>query len=98
MSESKHTPGPWRRDIRHDTANRHHVYGPPHPLDGGNYAPICTTSNPADAELIAAAPDLLAALEEWVTAFGPVEVPNTQGADLLAKSRVAIAKAKGEPA
>lgn len=48
------------------------------------------------AESDALIADLLEALEEWVAAFSPVERPNTQGADLLAKSRAAIAKAKGE--
>ncbi len=101
MSESKYILGPWAKTPSSIFPNEHEI------IRGGIViAQVAGCSDDgssydeceANANLIAAAPDLLAALEEWVTAFGPVEVPNTQGADLLAKSRAAIAKAKGEPA
>jgi hypothetical protein len=63
MAESKHTPGPWTYEVDRCAActergeAEYCVFGPP----GGYHAPF---SNEADARLIAAAPDLLAALKE----------------------------------
>lgn len=61
--DSKHTPGPWRVRLHwttHRSLKRPEVLGPPH-KDGGDYAPICDVDTDANALLIAAAPDLLAA-------------------------------------
>lgn len=49
-----------------------------------------------NAQLLAAAPDLLAALQAWHDLFAPVERPNTEGAALLAQTRAALAKATGD--
>ena len=103
--ESKHTPGPWHVGGIADSivyaadgfavanANVYHNSHGPHETG-------------ANARLIAAAPDMLAALEAiearisgiWdnpaLVAFGPLST-NTD-ADCLAIARAAIAKAKGD--
>lgn len=56
-----HTPGPWRCRTFPGTMTRPYVLGPPHPVDGGDYAPICQPDSDANARLIAAAPKLLEA-------------------------------------
>ena len=66
MNDAKHTKGPWRVK---DSCSMEgpHVYGPVHPIDGGDYAPLAGyrggALSMADARLIAAAPDLLEACE-----------------------------------
>lgn len=45
MSKIRITLGPWRRDVKTETACQYHVYGPPHPVDGGNYAQRLVTRN-----------------------------------------------------
>ena len=58
----------------------------------GNPITVCTTRTEADARLIAAAPDMLAALMLLIDGDGkPDECPRA-----LAAARAAIAKAKGE--
>ena len=81
---TKHTPGPWRIE-----GNEVHAYATA-------VAVICETVQGEDgsnARLIAAAPDLLAALQRLITALGG------QGAlryELTVKTaRAAIAKAEG---
>ena len=90
MSEAKHTPGPWR-------ANDHispqmTVTGP----DGEIVAPLryCDGAGRcrADYGLIAAAPDLLAALE-YILGWNPVEWSAEKARDV---ARAAVAKARGE--
>ena len=109
---AKHTPGPWAvRDDGMDYAcpiidspsvGRGYYASiatatqrDPHPREGGGI-PIATAR--ANARLIAAAPDLLAALEKAVERYGkpggPWNVPSDPGT-WIADSRAAIAKAKG---
>ena len=54
---NKPTPGKWRFKERTLTIPHSAVYGPPHPIDGGDYAPIAETSK-ADGEFIVAAVNL----------------------------------------
>lgn len=81
-----HTPGPW-------TVDGNEIFGPP---DEGNIdsgVVVARRVNPADAALIAAAPDLLEALrmiEE--VASGRVPLVNNWVASV---ARAAIAKATG---
>jgi len=56
MTEIKHTPGPW---VRVDTAD----YAEIHQI-GSRKSPIAIVANPADADAIAALPDLLEALKK----------------------------------
>jgi hypothetical protein len=97
--ESKHTPGPWR-------ASRHcsSIYA-----DLPNHdEPIAEIvgSNEANAHLIAAAPELLAALQElrnggWLNFIFDKVAEETRGGPLtkadavVSKARAAIAKAEG---
>ena len=83
---AEHTPGPWA----------------PYHLSDGSWAvarrddvlpPLAWTVNEADARLIAAAPDLLAALEEIVNLEG---FPDQFAYRAEAIALAAIAKAKGK--
>lgn len=78
---SKHTPGPWRRGIGGDA---HTVFD-----DEGRI--VADKCGYADGNLIAAAPDLLKALQEYVRDFGDNE--DTDSQQMTAKARAAIAKA-----
>jgi hypothetical protein len=89
MSETKHTPGPYRN------------------VDGVIYcgelviARMCIDRGPRTGDLLAAAPDMLQALD-WIrdgvqTALDEAESPSLDALVLwLAHSEAAIAKAKGE--
>ena len=95
MTQTTHTPGPWSLRMTGWQTNPAAIYSPRRP---GAVACIpARTSVPLDeqsanARLIAAAPDLLAALQ-WA-----VETADTEQyeADWYAAARVAIAKAKGQ--
>ena len=94
-----HTPGPWRVDATRQTAVRG--------FDGRHVATLEAGSQPtrdADARLIAAAPDLLAALRRvapWIGKLiadgGHLQCVAPQDAvGALDQAEAAIAKAKGE--
>jgi hypothetical protein len=85
---SKHTPGPWivARDMR-GTGNML--------VDGvvnaeGRGIANCGTNGEGNARLIAAAPDLLEALESLLNDQRDASLP------ALVRARAAIAKARGE--
>ena len=91
---AKHTPGPWVITKDHAKA-----YAFIRPIDG-EHSPIATIewtdsgSIEANAALVAAAPDLLAALELCERAL---EVRDAEAEEFAAKNaRAAIAKARGE--
>lgn len=85
MSTTQHTPGPWEHD------------GPPHNIivwsSPENRICFLTSDGPteANARLIAAAPDLLAALKEAADFVQPFN----RAEDLLDKIEAVIAKAEG---
>ncbi len=94
MSKHTPTPGPWH----HDTHTQN-VVATVTPEDGGDI--ICTEPSEggdspsrrrwdANARLIAAAPDLLAALEECT------ELMETIHKSAISRARAAIAKSRGE--
>lgn len=88
----QHTPGPWR--VRHvHQYNRYEVRGPGDTFTGqpgGSW--ICGDANEANAHLIAAAPELLAALID----FQRYHVMGEGSLGLAVdNARLAIAKAKG---
>lgn len=98
---NKHTPGPWKAEI-------HCVWGGPN-LDryvAATGTGIGEQEQQANARLIAAAPDLLAALEAIearisgtydnpaLMDFGPLSIDAE--ADCSAIARAAIAKARGQ--
>ena len=95
MSETKHTKGPWviGPDAVNETRRQEHLIGLPNQPDGlsmteriANYA--------ANAVLIAAAPDMLEALEKLVSRIDETRGPTADTA--LAAARAAIKKARGE--
>lgn len=106
---SKHTPGPWvvAADERYDPfflADR--IVG--YDIKAGDVFVVgCegisgdSELNLANAHLISAAPDLLEALEIWLADYDEVAAnpdfePFPHVADRVAKTRAAIARARGE--
>jgi len=101
---AQHTPGPWnvdmweypqddRRELVIQTAtNRLAVLD----WDQGQDNPYTIADNEAraNARLIAAAPELLAALERMADAW-PAQTPDSPHFDAHIQARAAIAKAKG---
>ena len=106
MSEAKHTPGPWF------VSDQGTVY---FRLPNGSEPPICRTTgidlqeldldqSIVNAHLLAAAPDLLAALEAMLDVQSRRRHPLGQpdegiayaAADAASKARAAIAKAGGK--
>jgi hypothetical protein len=94
---SKHTPGPWfvhPQQAEGCFPTRHYIGAKP---DGaGPYWLASTDGNETNAALIAAAPELLAALRKVVA--GVDEHEGWQMASTIAEARAAIAKAEGEAA
>lgn len=96
-----HTPGPWKQ---HTTPGK--VYASVRGVDGRCVADCGSRSDvvaQANAMLIAAAPDILAALQECITAYEVHRDGQTTGAlwpdpNHIVHARAAIAKAteKGE--
>jgi hypothetical protein len=88
MSEAKHTPGQWKRSHRNITANGI-IVARVLPAEGG------PEQEAANAHLIAAADDLLAACEAAAEALAlPWPVGSAQDIACV-KLRAAIAAAKG---
>jgi hypothetical protein len=83
MSNTKHTPGPWRIG---DAGMM--VFGPPN----GNPAPevICNLRRKVNGSLVAAAPDLLAACEALLTCAERDRIDNV----FVTEARAAVAKAR----
>lgn len=86
--DAKHTPGPWE------------MSGPTLKGNGYNIGSVNshrTTEGEANAALIAAAPEMLEALEAIATHFDtPASGRLCNISDLLNDARAAIAKAKGQ--
>lgn len=110
MNESKHTPGPWRvfgpkadPDAVIEYDDDFLIVGPS--TDDPEYAPVpAICNNEANARLISAAPDLLAACEEALSwAESSIDAQYSGCGDLLKRKleeldflRAAIAKARGD--
>lgn len=99
---SKHTPGPWRLD---SAMHAHVVDDEYHAIDAGfngDGFSLLGFMSIADARLIAAAPELLETLREFLLYFTsgndvPVERATIKADSVLvAKARAAIAKAEGK--
>ena len=107
---NNHTPGPWTFTSEqilddgvaiHDDIRCFHLQsGDTVVLDGCGCCESPRLDNPADAHLIAAAPDLLEALEHMLHRAHPAYVGNDYMREKLIAARetarAAIAKAKGE--
>lgn len=105
MSAASHTPGPWI--VSQGTIGRYRVYrlnerrwefvATAEPMVSGDERSAAVRE--ADARLIAAAPELLEALEgieqAWVVGHLRREEPTARGRAALERARAAIAAAKG---
>ncbi len=89
---SKHTPGPWVS--RYDGQNEWGADDWTMDSESGRSAEIAETYTANNACLIAAAPDLLEALQAMVDYYGTASA----NVDALKQARAAIAKATGEQA
>lgn len=86
----KHTPGPW---YYHESVNAHDQGLIISEETGANVAVVY--NGKADTSLIAAAPELLEALESIYPVACRRLSGTTQGEPILAKVREALSKAKG---
>ncbi len=97
MNETKHTPGPWHTggtSFPGTDRARMNVWSPtPKGMQSGDI--IAANCKPADARLIAAAPELLDALRV-VASDGWVDLPISEQDRWLKLSTKAIAKAEGK--
>lgn len=90
----QHTPGPWQIMVRDSVGDNIFTESKP-------YRRIANTYGDADefqanARLIAAAPELLAALEELTDRVDTVLHAGYVGLNRITAARAAIAKARGE--
>jgi hypothetical protein len=89
----KHTPGPWAIGIETDNDQAQIISA-----DGWHLASVALDPLPANARLIAAAPDLLEALEdvaEWLST-GKCDGVGFDEESVLDVIRAAIARSKGK--
>ena len=97
MAQAQHTPGPWRLNAGNETLVMGSNQRPIARAECGGIAGIGLAEAEANARLIAAAPDLLAALEEMAAVFGwqsPNANPTVDAA--IAAARALLARIKGE--
>ena len=82
---AEHTPGPWHVDMGVDLAVRN-----------SDEWLICTLPNEANARLVAAAPELLEALELSVPYLCHCGSPDCRVCSAIVRALAAITKAKGD--
>lgn len=87
---TKHTPGPWRFKPHSVDSNYMLIFCSPDQGEGDNLRGYCGEAN---ARLIAAAPDLLEALQRLVM---DGDVRDSAGKGAINEALAAIAKATGE--
>jgi len=91
--EARHTRGPWRIEPQGIGAHGHWV----HDDDGEYVAMACSrgdrTEEDANARLIAAAPDLLEALQEFSRNYDGFQDGDGNDCPTLLKARTAISRA-----
>jgi hypothetical protein len=97
MSDTKHTSGPWEAqgyDVRQDGSNgtRFICYTGPHHTPANEYPKSCQLQDEANARLIAAAPEMLAALEMALDQSWNGPLPDS----VREKCAAVISKAKRE--
>ena len=99
MSTQKHTQGPWRLETDYPKGFLI-LKDEPHP----SHDPVWTVANvnacmgaesKSNARLIAAAPELLAALKAMLSMFRDHEQYDDDSAQVIAEARAAISKAEG---
>tara|TARA_R100001086_G_C11718183_1_gene226160 strand:+ start:160 stop:459 length:300 start_codon:yes stop_codon:yes gene_type:complete len=94
-----HTPRPWHA-VEHCGTNDAAVKSAPWWMnqDSSKFNPVIVTrTNWDDAYLIAAAPEMLAALEDLIEQLEAIGIPDWHGAEglCLEQAHASIAKAKG---
>lgn len=75
------TPGPWHNRSTNSGYTSRYVCGPKHP-DGGDYTPICIANSEANANLIAAAPEMYEALKLAMSRVHDLEIIIEQAREL----------------
>lgn len=102
MTKPQHTPGPWLfEDISSATENdgMGYIYGlrsTSDPIAHTGDAVFTPKENRANAHLIAAAPDLLEALQSMMGFYGMDERRGEVSGVIFDEARAALAKAKGQ--
>ena len=89
-TEVKHTPGPWTRSGRGIVTGRGTICLAPNLPEGGVF------DKEANLSLIAAAPDLLKALEGLITSIDKFGLRLTRDDGYFDEAEAAVRKAKGE--
>jgi hypothetical protein len=92
----KHTPGPWATLDRADDSRTHISNGAHIVCTLGTTRTDGSPNHSPNALLIAAAPDLLSALEEMMAVFQDHEQYDEESAEVIQSARAALRKAKGE--
>lgn len=93
MTASKHTPGPWR--VAEPVCSVGRTVWRGDADTNANWHRICrNVTNPADAALIAAAPELLAALQTMLTFESLIREHRPSAVYTLERARAALAKAE----
>ena len=88
--ENKHTPGPWH------VINEWNVSGPEYEVANGSIMVRDDDESAANARIIAAAPDLLEALEMALNFIANTESEMGETLQSGDAARAAIAKARGQ--
>lgn len=103
MEKTAHTPGPWAFEWENDTGPKDDYYRQWWEINGPDGEKIAEVDLLKDARLIAAAPDLLAALRECITEDGAACLQTGSAVALFRRlqtindaARAALAKARGE--
>jgi hypothetical protein len=98
------TPGPWEHDFASGIRDGHAAlieyfvrrYGDDVAIAADIVNPDTGTPSEANARLIAAAPELLEALEAFVAWHSNPAMPHNDIVEITEKARAAIAKARGQ--
>ena len=100
---TRHTPGNWRAGYVDEADRKNQMIVRAEDVDGQPYIAICP--NPlcgnleANAQLIAAAPDMLEAIKAFLLSYEGIDAQTYHPqvfADVLQSLRAAVAKAEGE--
>jgi len=88
--KNQHTPGSWAVSPYNNITSRNGTVAKTEQMPGNDDA-----ERKANANLIAAAPDLLSALQEMMSVFKDHEQYDEESAEVVSMARAAIAKAEG---
>ena len=94
MKTTTHTPGPWRVAKHDSLKDVRHIDAGPHGYERDTLAIVQGKRSESNARLIAAAPELLSALEALLEQADLGEVDD-ETRPIVEQARAAIAKANG---